>query len=202
MPDNEPIIDKPRPWRTRPCRHFQLGRCKLGDSCHFAHVLDEGAGASAPPPAAGSTSASDGVVTRQHRREASEANIKDYAHLFQRDATPTSASALSFSSSPPASAHEGRDLLPTQPCVEWSRTGHCENGAWCRYIHSGSGFIGELTDASLTEETVEGACEDLREKIRGGSVNTHIDDDDDDDDDDVEIVTMDTRSVPPRRSSS
>jgi hypothetical protein len=33
-------VDRPRPWRTRPCRHFQLGKCNLGDTCHFAHVVD------------------------------------------------------------------------------------------------------------------------------------------------------------------
>ncbi|KAL1410232.1 hypothetical protein Q8F55_004237 [Vanrija albida] len=203
VPDNEPIVDKPRPWRTRPCRHFQLGRCKLGDTCHFAHVLDEGA--SALPPTTSSPASErrhkrdTSESIRRHKRDASDANIKDYAYLYQREATPTSGP----SSSPPASERDGRDLLPSEPCSEWARTGHCANGAWCRYYHSGSGFIGELTDASLNEESVEGACEDMREKIRGGSVNTHFDDDDDDDDDDdVEIVTMDTRSAPARRSSS
>lgn len=40
VPPSVPLVDKPRPWRTRPCRHWQLGKCKLGDACHFAHVLD------------------------------------------------------------------------------------------------------------------------------------------------------------------
>ena len=40
VPPSVPLIDKPRPWRTRPCRHWQVGRCNLGEACHFAHVLD------------------------------------------------------------------------------------------------------------------------------------------------------------------
>ena len=40
VPEAAPLVDKPRPWRTRPCRHFQLGRCHLGDACHFAHVYE------------------------------------------------------------------------------------------------------------------------------------------------------------------
>ncbi|KAK8861389.1 hypothetical protein IAR55_002208 [Kwoniella newhampshirensis] len=40
VPDNVPLVEKPRPWRTKPCRHFQLGRCVLGDACHFAHKPD------------------------------------------------------------------------------------------------------------------------------------------------------------------
>lgn len=34
-----PLVEKPRPWRTRPCRHYQVGKCTLGEACHFAHVL-------------------------------------------------------------------------------------------------------------------------------------------------------------------
>lgn len=40
VPPSVPLVDKPRPWRTKPCRHWQLGRCHLGDACHFAHVPD------------------------------------------------------------------------------------------------------------------------------------------------------------------
>lgn len=40
LPPEVPMVPTPRPWRTRPCRHFQLGRCILGDACHFAHVID------------------------------------------------------------------------------------------------------------------------------------------------------------------
>lgn len=40
VPSSVPLIDKPRPWRTRPCRHWQVGRCNLGEACHFAHVVD------------------------------------------------------------------------------------------------------------------------------------------------------------------
>ncbi|WVN90462.1 uncharacterized protein L203_105698 [Cryptococcus depauperatus CBS 7841] len=40
VPDSVPLVDRPRPWRTKPCRHYQLGRCMLGDACHFAHVED------------------------------------------------------------------------------------------------------------------------------------------------------------------
>ncbi|RXK41408.1 hypothetical protein M231_01313 [Tremella mesenterica] len=40
LPPEVPMVEKPRPWRTKPCRHFQVGTCRLGDACHFAHVLD------------------------------------------------------------------------------------------------------------------------------------------------------------------
>lgn len=40
----------PRPWRTKPCRHFQVGKCRMGDSCHYAHVK-----ADVPPPSASSS---------------------------------------------------------------------------------------------------------------------------------------------------
>lgn len=40
VPPSVPLVEKPRPWRTKPCRHYQLGRCHLGDACHFAHVPD------------------------------------------------------------------------------------------------------------------------------------------------------------------
>ncbi|KAK4687893.1 agmatinase, partial [Tremellales sp. Uapishka_1] len=41
VPDTVPLVEKPRPWRTRPCRHYQVGTCTLGDACHFAHVYDD-----------------------------------------------------------------------------------------------------------------------------------------------------------------
>lgn len=41
MPDSVQLVDKHRPWRTRPCRHFQVGRCHLGNACHFAHVYEQ-----------------------------------------------------------------------------------------------------------------------------------------------------------------
>jgi hypothetical protein len=44
VPDSVNLVDKPRPWRTRPCRHYQVGRCLLGDACHFAHVYDGSVG--------------------------------------------------------------------------------------------------------------------------------------------------------------
>nr|XP_019050179.1 hypothetical protein I302_00603 [Kwoniella bestiolae CBS 10118]OCF29109.1 hypothetical protein I302_00603 [Kwoniella bestiolae CBS 10118] len=40
VPESVMMVERPRPWRTKPCRHFQLNRCTLGDACHFAHVLD------------------------------------------------------------------------------------------------------------------------------------------------------------------
>ncbi|OXG71032.1 hypothetical protein C348_06909 [Cryptococcus neoformans Gb118] len=40
VPESVPLVARPRPWRTKPCRHYQLGRCLLGDACHFAHVDD------------------------------------------------------------------------------------------------------------------------------------------------------------------
>ncbi|ODO09290.1 hypothetical protein I350_02890 [Cryptococcus amylolentus CBS 6273] len=40
VPDSVQLVERPRPWRTKPCRHYQLGRCMLGDACHFAHVED------------------------------------------------------------------------------------------------------------------------------------------------------------------
>lgn len=40
----------PRPWRTQPCRHFQVGRCHHGDACHFAHVI-----ATVPPRSPGAS---------------------------------------------------------------------------------------------------------------------------------------------------
>lgn len=40
IPQGAVAVAQPRPWRTRPCRHFQLARCNLGATCHFAHVAD------------------------------------------------------------------------------------------------------------------------------------------------------------------
>ncbi|WWC99100.1 hypothetical protein V866_005995 [Kwoniella sp. B9012] len=40
VPESVMMVERPRPWRTKPCRHYQLNRCTLGDACHFAHVLD------------------------------------------------------------------------------------------------------------------------------------------------------------------
>lgn len=40
IPNGAMSVLKPRPWRTRPCRHFQLAKCSLGDACYFAHVVD------------------------------------------------------------------------------------------------------------------------------------------------------------------
>lgn len=37
------MVLKPRPWRTKPCRHFQRGTCLAGESCCFAHVEGNGA---------------------------------------------------------------------------------------------------------------------------------------------------------------
>ncbi|WVR03998.1 hypothetical protein IAU60_000997 [Kwoniella sp. DSM 27419] len=48
VPDSAPLVERPRPWRTKPCRHFQLGRCTLADACHFAHVIDPAWLASGP----------------------------------------------------------------------------------------------------------------------------------------------------------
>lgn len=47
-PDLQPVV--PRPWRTKPCRHFQVGKCRMGDSCHYAHVMTNGT----PPSTSGS----------------------------------------------------------------------------------------------------------------------------------------------------
>jgi hypothetical protein len=40
VPSTAPLVAYPRPWRTRPCRHYQVGRCTLGNACHFAHVYE------------------------------------------------------------------------------------------------------------------------------------------------------------------
>lgn len=40
IPPGAQPVARPRPWRTRPCRHYQLAKCNLGDACHFAHVAD------------------------------------------------------------------------------------------------------------------------------------------------------------------
>ena len=40
VPESAQLVEKPRPWRTRPCRHFQVGTSHLGDVCQFAHVYE------------------------------------------------------------------------------------------------------------------------------------------------------------------
>ncbi|GHJ87868.1 hypothetical protein NliqN6_4270 [Naganishia liquefaciens] len=38
LPIGAPLMPKPRPWRTKPCRHYAEGRCLAGEQCHFAHI--------------------------------------------------------------------------------------------------------------------------------------------------------------------
>lgn len=40
VPYGIPMVLRPRPWRTKPCRHFQTGTCLAGDLCHFAHIAE------------------------------------------------------------------------------------------------------------------------------------------------------------------
>lgn len=61
--EHQPAV--PRPWRTKPCRHYQVGRCRMGDSCHYAHV-----DAAAPP-----SSPSGSPRTRSHDSQAPSPSI-------------------------------------------------------------------------------------------------------------------------------
>ncbi|ORX36353.1 hypothetical protein BD324DRAFT_490479 [Kockovaella imperatae] len=59
VPISMPLVDRPRPWRTKPCRHWLVGRCTLGDACHFAHVDANGNDEHVNPPLRLNTSAYD-----------------------------------------------------------------------------------------------------------------------------------------------
>jgi hypothetical protein len=66
IPNGVTPVDRPRPWRTRPCRHFQLGKCNLGDTCHFAHVVDPNF---TYPPGYEGTMNSTGLFCKQYEQE-------------------------------------------------------------------------------------------------------------------------------------
>jgi hypothetical protein len=70
------------------------------------------------------------------------------------------------------------------PCKDWARTGRCERGHECAFLHEGEG--GEENIRNLTEEKLAEAFEEMRgTPIKGG-----IDgEESSDDDDDLEIVS-------------
>lgn len=167
-----------RPSRTRPCRHFQQGRCTRGAECHFAHVSDPTAvkGTTAPP------------VTP----------VTPFMLLH----TPPTVAKERANSAPASSGDHEASLLAAAfdsalACPEWTGTGRCAR-EWCTAPHEDADVEGAAT---LTEVSLAAACAVLRAKASEQSSAVESDSDSDEDDvDDVEIVTN-THSRPSTRSS-
>lgn len=100
VPPTVPLIERPRPWRTKPCRHYQLGKCTLGEACHFAHVLDP-TRQSIDAARKGATSGGAGGGGGGHKRKPSEIACRDY----KRDGRCTARDCM-FSHDPAAVALE------------------------------------------------------------------------------------------------
>lgn len=186
VPNGQEI--EPKPYRTRPCRHFQQGRCVLGSACHFAHVADSTAkkGTTAPPV----TPATPFILTPI---------VAPHARTFGGECVKTerSNSAPAFSA---ASAMHGASLVAAAfdaslACPEWTATGRCAR-EWCTARHEEGDVEGA---AMLTEVSLAAACEILRAKASEQSSAVESDSDDDDDDE-LEIVTN-THSRSSTRSS-
>lgn len=195
VPDGHHVEVKP--FRTRPCRHFQHGRCRLGPECHFAHVLDPAApkGTTAPPVTP--------VTPFTYRRAKKTPSPSPAVLVSVSDKGPMSARADKSersNSAPAASAMHAETLVAaafaTEACPEWTSTGRCER-EWCTASHDECDVEGAAT---LTEERLAEACAKLRAKMSEQSSAVESDSDDSDDDDELEIVTN-THSRPSTRSS-
>ncbi|BEJ06120.1 hypothetical protein CcaverHIS641_0306420 [Cutaneotrichosporon cavernicola] len=191
LPDGQ-NLPKPVPFRTRPCRHFQAGRCAMGASCHFAHVLDPTAaqGTKAPPatPATSSTPFMADIVRRivAARVGGVEEEGGGEGWVGENGGEGEVEGEKERSNSAPATSANYATLVEAAFCPDWHATGQCSR-EWCTALHESSG---------LTESALAAACEVLRVKA---SEQSSAIESDDDDDDELEIVTA--HSGPSTRSS-
>ncbi|CAK9783368.1 hypothetical protein CC85DRAFT_310320 [Cutaneotrichosporon oleaginosum] len=90
-------LPKPTPFRTRPCRHFQAGRCAMGAACHFAHVDPSAAKGTRAPPATPVTPATPYIDVARRIAAARSAGIeeRERERVYAASA-PASASCARF----------------------------------------------------------------------------------------------------------
>jgi hypothetical protein len=180
LPDGQ-ALPKPVPYRTRPCRHFQAGRCAMGASCRFAHVADPSAakGTSAPP--ATPVTPATPYMADVARRITAARSVAEVEEKERSQSAP--AASADYATIVAAAFPEGEEA-----CPEWHATGRCTR-EWCTALH-------EEGASGLTESTLAAACEVLRAKA---SEQSSAVESDDEDDDELEIVTAHSR--PSTRSS-
>ncbi|GMK56661.1 hypothetical protein CspeluHIS016_0305010 [Cutaneotrichosporon spelunceum] len=201
-------LPKPVPYRTRPCRHFQAGRCAMGSACHFAHVTDPTAvqGSPAPPPtpvtpskpflvdmgrriavsrAGGAAGGVDDGEGDGWERDQPGENRENQEGVEEGEGAGGEGEKERSNSAPAASAHYATLVAVVFACP-WQETGQC-TGCDVHEAHEARG---------LTESALAAACEVLRAKA---SAQSSAVESDDDDDDGLEIVTAPSR--PSTRSS-